>query len=156
MTERSTETEADTLTGGEGSDTSNINLQFPEAGLSSGTINIATLTDFDPETEQLNITTDRIDEEGVAFRGLSLSQAENGSFTDVIANYAALDEGGAQTQAVIRLEGVRDLDISRINLSTGMRRHRVMILSPPRVARSLAAQATTCCCMKGARMRDHW
>ena len=48
MTERSTETEADTLTGGEGSDTFNINLQFPEAGLSSGTINIATLTDFDP------------------------------------------------------------------------------------------------------------
>ncbi len=119
MTERSTETEADTLTGGDGTDQFEINLTFPEAGIASGTINIATLTDFDPDTEWLNITTDSTDETGVAFRGLSLSEAEDGSFTDVIATYAALDEEGAETQAVIRLEGVRDLDISRINLSTG-------------------------------------
>lgn len=119
MDTRTSDSGEDTLTGGRGDDTFNINLDFPDGTVAAGEINIATITDFNRGTNTINITTAHNDGSGVAFDGLELVVAEDGSYTDIIANYTSLTDGVPPTQAVIRVLDVDDLSLSDINLSTG-------------------------------------
>ncbi|MDG1352226.1 MAG: hypothetical protein P8P70_03475 [Sulfitobacter sp.] len=119
MTLRTVDTEQDTLTGGRHDDAFIIDLQFPEGEIPEGRIDIATITDFNRGENTLTIHSGANDASGVAFDGLELNVAEDGSYTEVIARYNSLTEGTDPTLAVIRLEGVRNLKLSDINLTTG-------------------------------------
>jgi Ca2+-binding RTX toxin-like protein len=120
MNLRTEETSQDTLTGGRGDDSFNIDLAFIDDSTPAGTINIATITDFDRGENTLNISTGGNDASGLAFSGLELNVAEDGSYTDVIAQYNSLVSGAEPTLAVVRVEGVDDLQLSDINLFTGV------------------------------------
>ena len=116
---RSSETGQDTLTGGRHDDTFNIDLVSLREGAPEGRINIATITNFTRGENTLNIRTNTADASELRFQGLELSVAEDGSYTDVIANYTSANEGVGPTQAVVRVEGVSNLTLDDINLSTG-------------------------------------
>jgi len=119
MDNRDGETPQDTLTGGHGDDNFIINLNFDNFennNAPADEINIATITDFNRGDNTLTINSDNNDTSGLAFDGLELRVAEDGSYTDVIARYTSLTSGVGLALAVIRLEGVDDLSLNDINL----------------------------------------
>lgn len=117
MALRDSETAADTLTGGGGEDVFNIELNFNDATTAAGEVHVATITDFDPATEQLNISTDLDDESDMIFNGVETRVAEDGSYTDIISHFRSTTESAEPTSAIIRLEGVNDLDFESDNVT---------------------------------------
>lgn len=116
---RSTQTSQDTLTGGDGRDIFEIELNFIDSSAGPGDVNMATITDFTRGEDVLNLITNSTDDTGSIFQGLEIEAAPDGSYSDVIARYSSTTEGVADTLAIVRVQGVGDLAAGDINLSTG-------------------------------------
>ena len=107
------------LDGGDHNDTFNIDLSFTDDSTPEGEIRVATITDFNRGENTLNFSTGANEDSGLLFDGLELNVAEDGSYTDVIARYSSATSGVGDTLAIVRVEGVDDLNLDDINLVTG-------------------------------------
>ena len=98
------------LKGGNGDDSFDISVTLDSARPGSATAPqlLTTIDDFDPQADRLIL-----DARGAS---LSLSEAANGSYTDVILSYAANGTTPA-AQGIIRLNGVSDLDPRLLGLA---------------------------------------
>ncbi|MGJ8595773.1 beta strand repeat-containing protein [Sulfitobacter sp.] len=109
---------SDTLTGGEGDDTFGITMNFSDTAANTAQDNLVTITDYTPGEDSIQINANAPDGSGFLFDGLELSEAADGSYTDIISTFASTTDGVANTISTVRVMGATDLSLDDIFLTT--------------------------------------